>query len=1048
MAPRTESTRWRERLRHAGGFALRVPLLSLQELRALDEGLRVPSAQDGEALAEAASADRAALKARADQLLAQPHVRAALRISSRTLFESLAGDGTSEPKVLRSALRYLRRMGRRTTPFGLCAGVCSGQIGSQFALELDARKSATPCFSLDVERAWTLSAALASDEAQWARWPVQVNTTLERGERMLRFVAPQLRDGQRSYAFVALERSEAVDWVLDALGSRSVPAEELIPQLAAALEVDAGDAAAFFRELLETSLLVPAAAPAVTLGDPLARLAAIAKAIDHPIAGPLSSLQSSFQRLTSDGPAVDPALLTALEERIDALPGAPAHNAFRVELALKTRRMELPESVVTELIDTAEALARLNGARTNAWLAPWRERFSARYGEQEVPLLEALDEERGIGFDDPASCRTDAPLLKRLPLPDAEGNASIGWKEKWLLEQLTEALSLGRTEWVIERRDLEGLPEARLPTPPSATALVAQLLPGRRLYLTSGSSRTGAHALSRFAHAEPSLVPLLSKHLAQQEAQEPDTLFAEFVHLPPGRESNIVLRPPLRRYEVPYGSAPSVDPSCQVPVSDLTVTVRAGQIQLRSQARSRAVKVSVCTAHDPDSSVNLPLYRFMSVLAAQDMPVLQWSWGALSQAAFLPRVRIGRVVVSPATWTLPAGVLQPLKLSRTDAARVSWMRAFRQERRVPRHVQLREGSAALALDLENVVDLEHLSSRIGTAPVVLLEDLAAPSEQRPVEGPEGDFEGELFIPLARVDPPGARAQRVTHAVSPSERRFPPGSEWSYFKLYGTDPVLEPFLVRRFAPALRALRAEGRVQRWFFIRYGDPERHLRLRVLSAPSHHLAVREALMRLVTASVEGGLWRAVQDTYEREVERYGGLEGVCVAEEIFEADSDCALAVLADGWENREAVSLHAFYGAHQLLEALGLEGLARLEMVQAHKTALMKELRLSASFESALSITYRARRAEAEEWVGAGASERLPGELRAAFERRGQRIEEAAARLRAGASSVPIERLARSYFHMWLNRVLRTAEREQELVIADRLGRAYRSLGARGG
>ena len=42
------------------------------------------------------------------------------------------------------------------------------------------------------------------------------------------------------------------------------------------------------------------------------------------------------------------------------------------------------------------------------------------------------------------------------------------------------------------------------------------------------------------------------------------------------------------------------------------------------------------------------------------------------------------------------------------------------------------------------------------------------------------------------------------------------------------------------------------------------------------------------------GILWKIQLDTYEREVERYGGAEGVALAERIFQADSETVLEIL----------------------------------------------------------------------------------------------------------------------------------------------------------
>ena len=163
-------------------------------------------------------------------------------------------------------------------------------------------------------------------------------------------------------------------------------------------------------------------------------------------------------------------------------------------------------------------------------------------------------------------------------------------------------------------------------------------------------------------------------------------------------------------------------------------------------------------------------------------------------------------------------------------------------------------------------------------------------------GPEGRFVHELVIPLERdveTDPlpPLRRA-----APDSAERSFAPGSRWLYAKLYAgaaaIDDVLRQIVAEIVDDALRSAAARS----WFFIRYADPERHLRVRFKGDPDRLWG--EVLPRLHAATSQamasGLVWRMQLDTYEREVERYGGVVGVALAEELFRADSDAALAVL----------------------------------------------------------------------------------------------------------------------------------------------------------
>jgi hypothetical protein len=75
--------------------------------------------------------------------------------------------------------------------------------------------------------------------------------------------------------------------------------------------------------------------------------------------------------------------------------------------------------------------------------------------------------------------------------------------------------------------------------------------------------------------------------------------------------------------------------------------------------------------------------------------------------------------------------------------------------------------------------------------------------------------------------------RDTAAASPGSSRSWPGSEWLYIKLF-TGPATADQVLRRIASVLTWALTAGGDDQWFFLRYGDPDWHLRLRIHGAPT----------------------------------------------------------------------------------------------------------------------------------------------------------------------------------------------------------------------
>jgi thiopeptide-type bacteriocin biosynthesis protein len=330
-------------------------------------------------------------------------------------------------------------------------------------------------------------------------------------------------------------------------------------------------------------------------------------------------------------------------------------------------------------------------------------------------------------------------------------------------------------------------------------------------------------------------------------------------------------------------------------------------------------------------------------------------------------------------------------------------------------------------------------------------------------GPEGRFVQELLVPFVRrsvatggspaAGPEGRRESRPSPPAV--VRRFPPGSAWLYAKLYTGPATLDQVLRDLVRPLVEAVRWSGAADRWFFIRYGDPDWHLRLRFHGEPARlHGKVLPALQAAAAPLLEEGrLWRVQLDTYEREVERYGGAEGIVLAERLFHADSEAALALvpLLPGDTRGDLRWRLALAGMDLLLADLGFDLDARRDVVRRTREAFAAEFRIGAESKYQLGSKFRPERKGLESLL-----DRTPagddglGPCLEILRRRSEWLAPVAAGLRecaaAGRLSAPLIELASSYLHMHANRLLRSAHRAQELVLYDFLDRLYQSRAAR--
>jgi thiopeptide-type bacteriocin biosynthesis protein len=178
--------------------------------------------------------------------------------------------------------------------------------------------------------------------------------------------------------------------------------------------------------------------------------------------------------------------------------------------------------------------------------------------------------------------------------------------------------------------------------------------------------------------------------------------------------------------------------------------------------------------------------------------------------------------------------------------------------------------------------------------------------------------------------------------------------------------------------------------------------------------------------------------DTYEREVERFGGPEGMDLAERVFHADSIAVLRLLsneADGLDP-DARLAHAVLGVDRLLQDFVVPVRARLGLITGMiKRAADREI--EGSWEREAGERFRTGR----QLLEAGS---------AAYRDRSRALRPIALRIRSihasdGQSGGP-EKLLADLAHLHCNRMLRSAATGEEAIVLRWLAKLYRSRVAR--
>lgn len=1062
-------------------FAFRTPALPYDFLAGWSSELHVQTSNNDD-LSLALEKDRNALRSKLREALQRTEIREAIFVASPDMEEMLEPwlqgklRGEKQERVERSLVRYLSRMAARPTPFGLFSGCSTGAWGQDSLLKVEGLEASLRHTRLDMDYLCSLVEELEKDPKVRGTLRYRPNSSLYTAAGRLRYAEVRFSaERGRNYHLVALEPTSYLEATLE-----RAQAGTTIEELARPLvddEISFEEASAYIHELIDNQVLVSNLYPTVTGEEPIHGV--VERLKSHPdtleLGERLGSALARIEALDQNTCERTPETYRKLAKDLETLPAKiKLKYLFQVDLVKPAPEARLSVKVRHDIEEGIDLLHRLAPPKGNNPMKSFMDAFRERYESRWIPLLEVLDDESGIGFESSQAPGAEAsPLLEGLFFPGREERSGPPFtgRDFYFIKHLMA--HPGEKEWELSSEDLKALenrepalyPDAFAAMPVLAARSFEDLDAGNyEMLLEHFSGPSGARLLGRFCHGDHRLEEAVKTHLAAEEALAPGAIFAEIVHLPEGRMGNILCRPLLRGYEIPYLGVSGAEDELQIPLQDLQVSVMGDRVVLRSARLKKEIVPRLSTAHN--YSRGLGVYRFLCRLQDQKGAPNGWSWGNLDNLPFLPRVRKGRHILSKAKWRVESKELKEI-FDATESEAYTLFQAWREKRGLPRMVLLADYDNTLLVDLKNTLWLETLLNLVAKRPSFELQECFPEPDHLLAIGPEGKFCHELVVPFLRETPASpAREENkrpeqsdvqgetkpVRQLQASGVRSFPPGSEWLYLKIYTGTSTADQILANHVAPLLEGTREL--YDRWFFIRYNEGGHHLRVRFHGDPRVLTTQLQPRIheRLWPLMEKGLCWKIQLDTYEQEIERYAGFAGITLSEEYFWQDSQAVLELVQaypgdSGSDMRWRLCLKAVDG---LLDGMGFDFETKARIIHQGRENFGREFNSKRGLDVQLGNKFRTLRKELDALLfGEIPNEALKPGL-AILERRSKNLEPCWERLREAEAKGQLTSsqtdLALSYTHMHVNRLLRAAQRSQEFVIYDFLDRLYESRLAR--
>lgn len=276
-----------------------------------------------------------------------------------------------------------------------------------------------------------------------------------------------------------------------------------------------------------------------------------------------------------------------------------------------------------------------------------------------------------------------------------------------------------------------------------------------------------------------------------------------------------------------------------------------------------------------------------------------------------------------------------------------------------------------------------------------------------------------------------------------KRVFIPGSEWLYLKLYTGHKSAENLLIDYLYPMSMKLKNQGIINDFFFIRYTDPNFHIRFRLkVDNVLNYGQVFQSINQTLSPCIDNGMIADIQcDTYRREMERYG-KERMPNIEKLFCIDSQSIIELLK---KSRQSESPEE--DRWQLALLLIDELMSAFQYGLEDKKSLMEKMSqnfknefgfTSNTFTKQLNDKYRLLREQIDKTIN-----RERDQLCRYDEIIANRFDAILHIIpRLDSDMYAKNAVLYSLIHMTMNRMFRSQNRLHEMVIYDFLFRYYRS------
>lgn len=982
-------------------------------------------------------------------------------------------DVTSSKKINISLYKYKSRASNRCTPFGMFAGLGIGTWADTTKIELhhDPRQKLERKTRLDMNVLYNLAQELAKQDYIRPFLNFYPNNSIYLIANTYRYVEYYYSNAQRFHRINKVDHSDYLEDILRK--SKAGLNKEQLSSLIINDDISKLEAEDFIDELIASQLLVNQLEPTLTGQDYFTILLSNIKQISSQNKNEhLENIIELLEEIEHLLKIVDNTIINSIEsyktiylKLKSILPELSETNLFQTDLYKTTISSTFDANIQEKLKDTLHFLNKITPPGNNKNLNDFKKRFYENYEGNEIPLLIALDTEAGVGY--PVKDTTGInDLVEDVYYTNTTPGKDIQWNtlQTQLLKLIHDSIRSNKKVLHITEANFKGVDYSKS-TMPQSYSIMFNVLNATTTKLNIGSigGSSAINLLGRFAGGNEKIHEIVTEISDFEKKQLQGKVVAEIIHLPESRTGNILARPCFREYEIPYLAHSNLDDEFQIKMTDLVLKLVDDTIILFDKRLHKEIIPRLGNAHNYSYN-SLPVYHFLCDLQTQyySKSYLGFSWGELShQLDFLPRVEYKGNVLQPATWQLKKEELEPFKNKKiTDPEKEILFSELKLKIELPDLFLIADGDNELLIDCKNPVAVDVFIDNIKNRNNITLCEYLFDRNDSPVNDTLNNSYTNECIAIVLNDhsqkEQNSDIEKIKIKVNNfiSKQNFSIGSEWLYYKIYCGPKTADQILAEKIKPITEQLFQEDIIDKWFFIRYADPETHIRFRIhfKSAEKTGYAL-QLINNAIEPLINDYLISKIQtDTYKRELERYGD-NSIELAEQLFYNDSKFIVDML-DLIDNESGGKIRwkmALRSVDELLNDFHYTLSDKLNLIDSLSASFFNEHGGKKELKLILDQKFRTLKPEIEETLNK--TDDVNKEYYPLLEFLINRsisnkpvIDKLFLLNSTKQLQVPLTSLISSLLHMNLDRLFMGRNRTNEFVVYDILSRIYKSAQVR--